>query len=816
MSYVNDKPQYKVCGVFDTETCNFGSGSDVKAYVVCYQVNDLRTVRLDKYVPDKSDHISIFRSETQMLQFIAELIAWGERMNKIPVVAAYNLMFDLKSLLYDLRAVYSNMQVNAQSTTSAYTLDIMDSSAKHIKLRFWDTFYLDMRGLHAMGEVAGLPKADGDWDYTLLRTPDTPLTEKEVFYASRDVQVIPAYLRYLLDANEWLTSDMFGVNVLTKTSLVRQMAKKTFSKLKIPGSKYTVQREFHALCQAELPADYEQYATRKACFRGGLTFTSAAFASVIMRNVASLDVTSMHHTFMSSKIPTNFKRCHKEILDLYAQRIIQASRKDVLANYCRPFYCGLHAKVRFKNLRIKPDTCYDTWGIATLARSKFYFTTDEYDRWERNDAVVAQNENNYRIGYHDKAFRPVFAFGKLYSAQIADVWVSEIELWIMSRVYMWDSFECIQGECTTSFTLPPDYVSLQSNMLFEMKSAMKTIVHTYRENIPYTAEISDLIPKGIIKMLRDGSASEQFIESYYTSTVKGMFNGIYGTQAQDVYKPSFMINADGSLSVNSDDVCNADNFADKQPEHANVFYDYGLRIVGRSRMHLCIAMELLYEAFDDKCRVTGGDTDSLKCATTVSDSDILSALKPLHDAADDTINKGYARIRKNYPTLCSTLKNVGHFDIEKCGNTYRYPYHMELWNKCRLSIDTNNKPHVTCAGLSRPEGIYNINDYLTTLIKEHGPKYALTHSLGYNTMVTNSVCHALERTNPKNDAVFNQDVRDYLGNISHVYQHEVYAIYDTGRLLGEMVKATSMENVLYLKKHYNRDIDTTYKVVSKL
>lgn len=247
-----------------------------------------------------------------------------------------------------------------------------------------------------------------------------------------------------------------------------------------------------------------------------------------------------------------------------------------------------------------------------------------------------------------------------------------------------------------------------------------------------------------------------------------------------------------------------------------MFYDYGLRIVGRSRMHLCIAMELLYEAFGDRCRVTGGDTDSLKCATTVSDSDILAVLKPLHDAADDTINKGYARIRKNYPSLCSTLKNVGHFDIEKCGSTYRYPYHMELWNKCRLSIDTDNKPHVTCAGLSRPEGMYNINDYLTVLINEHGPEYALTHSLGYNTMVANSVCHALERTNPKNDAVFNQDVRDYLGNISHIYQHEVYAIYDTGRLLGEMVKATSMENVAYLKKHYNRDIDTTYKVVSKL
>lgn len=87
-----------------------------------------------------------------------------------------------------------------------------------------------------MGETCGLPKAVGDWDYSLVRTPETPLTEEEMFYARRDVQVIPQYLQWLLRANHWLTPDMLGCRVLTKTSLVRQMARR-----EIGGRRVTLQ-----------------------------------------------------------------------------------------------------------------------------------------------------------------------------------------------------------------------------------------------------------------------------------------------------------------------------------------------------------------------------------------------------------------------------------------------------------------------------------------------------------------------------------------------------------------------------------------------
>lgn len=808
--------RYQVCAAYDTETCNMGDGPDSVAYVVCYQVNDLRDVDLRCYEPGRDDHVRIMRHEADMLAWIEDLIEWGRRNQVIPVVCAYNLMFDLKSLMYDLRARHP-MAVNAQTSTSVYTLDLLDAPVGHAVLRFWDTFYLDMRGLAALGEVAGLPKATGDWDYSLVRTPDTPLTDSEGFYATRDVQVVPAYLRYLLEANAWMTPGMLGSRVLTKTSLVRQQARAEFTRLRVPGSRSTVADCMYKLCATELAPDYHAYALRKACFRGGLTFTAARYASVVMHDVMSLDVTSMHHTFMSSRVPVEWRRVSCETLQCVAEGILRTPRAYVLAHYERPFQMGLHAKVRFTNLRLRNGSCFECWGIATLARGKFQLRTDDYDRWQRDDAAVAQEEAVRAGGWHDAAYRGEFAYGKLYAAGECDVFVSEVELWLMSRVYEWDAMRVLDGECTASWCTAPDYVSLQSNEFFEMKSAMKRVLATYREGERFAGEVSPLIPEALRKEIEAGTARRGFLESYYTSTVKGTFNSIYGTQAQDVYKPGFLVREDGSIHVDVSEVTRADNFEDRQPGKPKVLYTYGLRIVGRSRLHLVLAMELLYESLGGRIRVCGGDTDSIKAAVDadVTDDDVLVALAPLHDAADVTLAQGYARIRRNFPKLCSDMRDVGHFDVERCGSGTRYPWHMELWNKCRMSIDTHMEPHVTCAGLSRPDGTYNILDHMSGLIADGGPEHALTHALGYNVYVEHDVSHALERTDPGNQDMYDGDVTDWRGETHHVHAHMVHALYGTGRMLGEMTKATSIENVAYLKTHYGRDVETTFRRIGR-
>lgn len=813
---------YRVCSVYDTETCNLIDGCNSKAYAVLYQFNDLRGIDVREYVAGETDDFRLFRHRADVLDYLANLIEWAsEPENRcIPVVCAYNLMFDLRSLMFDLSMTYE-MEVNAQSSTSVYTLDL--KSGRRTLLRFWDCFYLEQRGLSAMGRVAGLPKATGDWDYDLVRTPDTELTEEEVFYATRDVQVIPAYLAWLMRSNEFLTSDMLGRTIVTKTSIVRQMARFDIAPLRYPRSHCTVGSSFYRLCANNLPADFERYALRRACFRGGLTFTAASMASVVCHNVASLDVISMHHTFMSAEIPVRFCLMDSETLQGVAERVVSTSRERVLTHYCRPFDYGLHVKVRFENLRLREGSAFAHWGIATLARAKVSSTVEHMDDFTMtNDATRIQEVSNRAGGWHDSVSGVEVAFGKVYAARRCDVFLNEVELWICSRVYEWDSMRVLFGEMACNFRKPPAYVGLQSMKLFETKSAMKRICTTYVEGVPYEGDVSPLVPESIAAEVRAGTADMRFLESYYTSTVKGMFNGIYGTQAQDVFKAGYVVGLDGEVQVDESDVCRPENFDSKVPDRCKVLYTYGMRIVGRSRMHLALAIELLHEAFGSRVDVCGGDTDSLKarCDYDVTDADLLGALEPLHDAADVCLSQGYRDIRVAFPALSSEMPDVGHFDVERCGRSRRYPYHLELWNKCRMSIDSDLRPHVTAAGLSRPRDGYNINDYIDDRIEDcicegRSIDDALYEALGYNVFVDSSVAHSLGRTNPKTTAMVDATVRDWRGAVCRVREPEVMALYPQGRDFGSLVTATANENIAYLARHYGRHPRKDYRVISR-
>lgn len=805
------RKDFRLAAIFDTETTNILHGAETRAYPILYIFNDLRNTSLMSYNPT-SDDVRFYRHVDEALTYIDDLIAYGSEHDYVPVIAAYNLMFDMQTLMLALTRSYT-ISVNAQTATSVYTLDLYVDD--NVVCRFWDTFYLEMGGLRAMGETCGLPKAVGDWDYTLVRTPETPLTEDELFYARRDVQVIPQYLQWLLRANHWLTSDMLGSRVLTKTSLVRQMARREIGGRRVTlrdGKKLTLQRAFETTCNQEFPRDYESYALRKACFRGGLTFTSAQTANVVVDNVASLDVTSMHHAFINGRrLPVKFAPTPSELLQIACERIAATSLDDVLSHYDDPFRMGLHVAVRFSNLRLRKGTCFAAWGIAICPRSKFVRTLHEDTDYSNNDRAKTQDNSIRARGYVDSAVNPVYAFGKLYSADECVVHVNEVELWNVAQVYEYDDMHVLYGESTTKTITPPDYVTLQSNMLFARKTDVKNLIKGYTEGMPYVGDIPDSIPEGIAHDAKTGELSVKFLQSYYGSTVKGQFNGIYGTQAQDVMKPDYCVTETGELEVDKTTVCTPDNFAEKRPKTPRVLYTYGMRIVAGSRMHLLIAMMLIYRHFGDRVTVTGGDTDSLKirCDGDVSDDDLLDCLQPLHHAIETAIDKTMRRVRVTAPDMASTLEHIGKFEVEDCGGATRYAEHAELWNKARVSLDEKGRVHVTCAGLPRPDGAYTIEDFIADVMRAgHGFAETVQMSLGYDVLVNYEICHTLQRNRPHACDCYIGDVTDYRGETAHVDAPEAIGLYPSGRWLGESDKQANMENITYLRSMYNRCVNT--------
>ena len=805
------RKEFKIAAIFDTETTNIGEGAETRAYPILYIFNDLRNTPLESYTSD-TDDVRFYRHTSEALTYIDDLIDYGRTHDYIPIIAAYNLMFDMQTLMLELAQSYA-IEVNAQTATSVYTLDLRVGD--DVVCRFWDTFYLEMGGLRAMGETCGLPKAVGDWDYSLVRTPETPLTEEEKFYARRDVQVIPQYLQWLLRANHWLTSDMLGCRVLTKTSLVRQMARREIGGRRVTlqgGKKITLQRAFEMTCNQEFPKDYESYALRKACFRGGLTFTSAKTASVVVDNVASLDVTSMHHAFINGRrVPVKFAAAPTGILQIACERIVNTSLEDVLSNYDDPFLTGLHVAVRFTNLRLRENTCFDAWGIAICPRSKFVKTLQADTDYGNNERAKTQENSVRAHGYVDSAVNPTYAFGKLYRADECILHVNEIELWNMAQVYEFDGMHVLRGEATTKTIVPPDYVTLQSNMLFARKTDVKNLIKAYTEGVPYAGDIPESIPEGIAHDAKTGELSMKFLQSYYGSTVKGQFNGIYGTQAQDVMKADYRVTETGELEVDKTTVCTPENFAKKRPKTPRVLYTYGMRIVAGSRMHLLIAMMLIYRHFGARVAVTGGDTDSLKisCDDDVSDAELLDALKPLHDAIGNAINRTMRRVRNTAPDMASTLDHIGKFEVEDCGGATRYAEHMELWNKARVSLDKNGRVHVTCAGLPRPDGVYTIEDFIADVMHAgYGFAETVQMSLGYDVLVDYEICHTLQRNRPHVLDRYVGTVTDYRGATYHVDAPEAIALYPSGRWLGESDKQANGENLTYIRNMYNRNAET--------
>lgn len=813
--------EWQVAGVFDTETTTLGGGEKARAFTISWQWNDLRSVNLLAYVPGADDHITISRSPEAFLKWVDELVDWGAGVGVIPIVAAYNLRFDLQSVLAALAAKYPDMRANAQNRQTLYTLDLMRDDA--VALRFWDTYHLNGNGLSAMGELAGLPKAVGKWDYTRVRTRETPLTEDEEFYAARDVAVIPAYLRYVLSVNPWLSPGMLGHTVLTSTSLVRRFARANIAPLHPADSSKNLSELYGMRCDVEKPRTFESYAARRACFRGGWTFTCAKLAGVAVENVASLDVTSMHHTFMARYVPINFRSYPAAVLRDMADMVLATPRVDVLAHYERPFPCAFHGCFRFHGLRLRKGSAFEDWDCATMSASKALPFPEPFDVGEgEDDRAAAQEAEEIRQGYRDHVKGGVYAFNKIVAADTADLWVSEMELWIMSRVYEWDSMDALDGgECTMSFRKPPDYIALQSRLLYREKSDMKRLATTYREGVPYTDPIGESVPETIVDAARRGTLGNQALGAAYYHT-KQLFNSIYGTLCENEFKPHFKVEA-GELDVDEASVCTPDNFANCVPKHSRVWYQMGLRVVAGSRLHLVLALELLYERFGDRVTALGGDTDSIKlrCDPDVTDEEIMDALKVLHLAADTCIQRGYERTQREFAgRFPLDMPDVGHFDIEKCGrntdgsDARRWAWHIELWNKARVSIDHMGHASVTCSGLSRPHGTYSAIEWYEDAARAKGAAWALEHGIGFETFVANDLCHMLGRTQPAPSDMVDEDVTDYLGNTSRVHAHQCIALYDSGKQLGALTTKDTLDTCLYMRRYGREWLGRGWRVLS--
>lgn len=658
-----NRQKFRVIGSLDTETTSTGRGS----FVCLLQLRTWKTLK--------------GKGKTNFYATPEELVeALPMGSEPTPIIAVYNLSFDFISLEPVLLEKGFELSSFGPATSPFYIDVVQDGTTV---LRFWEVSRLCPQGLAVMGELAGLPKLDGEWDYSLYREPGEELSEEEKAYAVRDTEVIQRYLQYIIKTNSFVKESDLGTRLLTQTGLVRLFGERVVGRKEL--------RQFRAAAAQEEPETEESYRLRKACFRAGLTFTGGKNAGKVFTRVTSIDTVSMHHSFVLGRlVPRGFHKAEPKVVGRALSTIFETPVEEVLEHYERPFGTALHARVRFKNIKLKVGSVFEAQGIGTLARGKFAHQVI-YD-WEDGDSSQAAENRNRSKGYLDQGVGMRFEFGKLVEAKEATLFLTELEAWVLAQVYDWDSFEVIEGEITTRFQVPPTYVLKLDEALYSNKCSMKSFLKGNDEAA---------VPQAI----KEAPRSVQ--EGYYLRTSKGMFNSVFGLVAMDSHK--------------------------FETEYAKIkspssWYAFGMRIAGGSRVHLVIAMLLLNQMFKGQFQILGGDTDSIKLAG-LTDTQIQQALQPLHDAITRAINITLteAGVAPDQFLGIGTFESEGTAELE-----------VEVFNKNRIAWN-GEAFDLTAAGIPTPSGKPNLETALTALASKYGPRKVMTEIYGPNLEVDASL-----------------------------------------------------------------------------
>lgn len=206
-------------------------------------------------------------------------------------------------------------------------------------------------------------KKEGDLDYQLIRTPDTPLTEKELGYCENDIRVLLSYIQ------EKIESDGSIAKIpLTNTGYVREYCRTACFKY---------YKSYRGLMKS-LKLRPDEYSQLKQGFAGGFTHANASFVAggrkgTIQQEMKSYDFTSSYPAVM---VLEQFPMSEGRLIHLNTIKNPMQVFKQCLHKYCCLIDCT------FYNIREKPNMRFE----HPLSVSKCY---DKHDVEEDNGRVVS-------------------------------------------------------------------------------------------------------------------------------------------------------------------------------------------------------------------------------------------------------------------------------------------------------------------------------------------------------------------------------------------------------------------------------------------
>lgn len=806
---------YRIIGAYDSETTNINECGNHMAFPILHQLGLLDDIDLMDITPDNVEdhvHVDFFRHAFELYACLDDLIATDR--DYVPVIVCHNLAFDMYGLSSWL--MRHDVRVLAKSARKPITFTVRDDSGRP-KLVIWDTLIFSQQGLERMGKDCGYDKGVGEWDYDLIRTPETPLTEAETDYAKRDIYTLITWLAWWVRRNPDIEPAKLGLNVVTKTGIVRERRHVRFAELKGRGLRQKVGHYWLFRCRLEQPKSDDELFTMLAATRGGFTFCASSAASVpydLTDNdycISAYDATSQHPAqLVSHYYPYGFKERNREILELAFELIGKIKIDRIFEAWEKPFPVAFYACFEFTNLRPKPNTIYSRYGIYPLASAR-YRSFEQLKMDEDNGDKAAYMEYMQRRDYMDTASNAKTAFGKLISADTVRLYITELTAWEIWQVYEWDDVHAVHGYETGKFTKPSDMDIISVMQFYKAKNEFKIARESfYEEGTIHNAETLETlgIPHAIASTMQDGTISSGDVEATYLG-LKADLNAIFGISASNQYRRQTVLDSSGIAYVGDFGICNA-------PKHSKVWYQFGQRIVGWSRVAQICAMHLIAPY---ATQIINGDTDSIKVITEKTDlPSIEKELLKLGKAIDKGKQRTCERVRSAYPDMYDELRYIGYYVHEFTSDRF-----CASWNKayCTQDIGKDGKRHFafTLAGIptrrreSKVSCFLGING-LADMLYGCGWSYQdiCNVFLGYNVTYANDVIRMNGRKFPEwGDTVYQQIV-DYMGKSAKVAEPCALALYPMTKTVNDTMNSENATNMGYALAN-NPNVNTRRKMI---
>lgn len=797
-----EKPIYRIIGAYDSETTNITIDGIVKAFPILHQLGLLDGTLIDEIDASNVEYhtdIELYRHTLEFYERLDRILE--SRADYIPVICCHNLSFDMYGLSQWLNR--HDVRVLAKSARKPITFSVKRDDGS-IGLVIWDTLIFTQTSLERMGEDCGYPKAIGMWDYDKIRTPETPLTQDEITYAQHDIYALLAYMGWWLRRNPDISPEKLGLNVVTKTGVVRERRKVRFLNLKGKRKKFNIGQFWYYQNRKEMPKTDDELFTMQACMRGGFTFIASKMASVPLEfengmHVYAFDATSQHPAqIVSHKVPENFHETTARVLTSAFELVQLVALDRVLSNWDNPFNVAFYGLFVFRNLRPKANTIFERLGIYPIASAR-YKSSEFVD--DDNGDRFAHEQNRRAYGYIDSVVNPKCEFGKLVSADEAYLYITELTAWEICQCYDFDSVEGISGYLTGQFTKPSDMCIVSVMQFYKAKNEFKFARECFYngKTITNSDELKTLgISPAIVDSMCNGSITENDVEATYLS-LKADLNALFGIEASNEYRRDTVLTDNGIEFSGGFGLSNA-------PENPKAWYQFGTRIVGWSRIAQICVIKLVEPYI---YAVVNGDTDSVK---VIADDDqlfnILDSLKRLSDAIDANKRKVCKRVEESYPNLYDSLDKIGHYVYEFDSDSF-----CASWNKAYCTHDIDKRDgkrhyHFTLAGIPTGKrtnvsqtfiGIDGYCDRLDALGWSFSDVCNLM--LGYNVTFANDVIKLNGRKFPEWGETFYDYVQDENGRKTLVCEPAALALYPMSKTVNDTGNDENAQNSIIAKEN---------------